>query len=291
MVKTVWGDLLFFVNFCMDFQCLFLTAKLLHRPFSPWRAALCSAAGAVYAVAALFLETSGAVAFFLDLGVCFLMCVGTFCCKKYSTVHVFLPFLVYFGVSFAVGGVMSGMASLLSHIELPLAAGDGEASTGLFLLLAAAGGLSTFLWGRLCHRRAGQVRARLRVGVGERAATLDAMVDTANLLSDPISGRPVVFLSKVALHRLFSPPFAAVLEQDDASAIASLPSEMARHVRLLSAETVAGKRLLLAVVPDWAYLDTGGREVPVEVLLAPTVLHMGFDECEALLPAELIREI
>ncbi len=290
-MRTVWGDLLFFVNFCMDFQCLFLTAKLLHRPFFVWRAMLFAALGAAYAVAALFFEAAGFFAFLLDLAVCFLMCVGTFCHKKCGMVQVFLPFLVYFGVSFAVGGVMSGMASLLSHTELPLAAFEGEVSSWLFFLLAAAGGISTFLWGRVSHRRAGQIRARLRVGVDERAATLDAMVDTGNLLSDPISGKPVVFLSKAALRRLFSPPFAAVLEKNDAASLVALPADAARRVRLLSAQTVAGKRLLLAAAPDWAYLDAGSGEAAVELLLAPTALCMGFDECEALLPAELIRGI
>ena len=78
MEKTVWGDLLFLVNFCMDFQCLFLTAKLLHRRFFAWRAALASALGALYAVAALFFQTAGGVAFLLDCLTCLLMCLMVF---------------------------------------------------------------------------------------------------------------------------------------------------------------------------------------------------------------------
>ena len=58
MEQTVYVDLLFLVNFCMDFQCLFLAGKLLHRPFHVWRALIFASLGAVYAVAALFLSTS-----------------------------------------------------------------------------------------------------------------------------------------------------------------------------------------------------------------------------------------
>ena len=290
-MRTVWGDLLFFVNFCMDFQCLFLTAKLLHRPFCVWRAALFAALGAVYAVAALFMETSGVVAFLVDCAVCFLMCVGTFASKKQQTLRVFLPFLVYFGVSFAVGGAMSGMAALLSHIELPIAKNEGEVSTGLFFLLAAAGGISTFLWGRLTHRRAGQTRARLRVGIGDLAVSLCAMVDTANLLTDPISGKPVVIVKRAAMERLLPPHLAATLAREDISALGELAPVDARRVRLLRANSVTGEGLLFAVSPDWALLDSGKGESAVELLLAPAALHVGFDECEALLPAELIREM
>lgn len=289
-MMTVWGDLLFFVNFCMDFQCLFLTAKLLHRPFCVWRAAVFAALGAAYAVAALFMETSGVIAFFLDCAVCFLMCLGTFASKKQHTYRVFLPFLVYFGVSFAVGGAMSGMAALLSHIELPIAKSEGEVSTALFFLLAAAGGISTFLWGRLTHRRAGQTRARLRVGIGDLAVSLFAMVDTANLLTDPISGKPVVIVKRAALEQLLPPHLAATLAREDVSALGDLSREDARRVRLLRAAGVMGEGLLFAVSPDWALLDVGKGESAVELLLAPAALHVGFDECEALLPAELIRE-
>ncbi len=290
-MDTVWGDLLFFVNFCMDFQCLFLTAKLLHRPFFVWRAALFAALGAIYAVAALFIQTSGVVAFLADCAVCLLMCVGTFAQKNYRTVRIFLPFLVYFGVSFAVGGAMSGMAALLSHIELPIGTNETEVSTGLFFLLAAAGGISTFLWGRTAQRRAAQMRARLRAGIGRAAISLCAMVDTANLLSDPISGKPVVIVSRAAMQELLPQPLARVVASDDISALGDLEAEHARRVRLLHAGSVTGEKLLFAISPDWAFLDCGKGEVAVDLLLAPTALHMGFDECEALLPAELIREI
>ena len=287
-MDTVWGDLLFFVNFCMDFQCLFLTAKLLHRPFPVWRSALFSALGALYAVAALFITAPGGLAFFADCAVCFLMCVGTFTEKKCNTVSVFLPFLVYFGVSFAVGGAMSGIGALLSRLDLPIAPSGQQVSGPLFFLLAAAGGLCTFLWGRTSRRRAGQLRARLRVSIGKEVLSLSVMVDTANLLTDPISGRPVVLVAKGALDALLSLPLAGAVRKG-AGAVGNLPHEDARRVRLLAAQSATGQGLLVAIAPDWARLDLGRGEVGVEILLAPTALRVGFDDCQALLPAELVR--
>ncbi len=289
-MDTVWGDLLFFVNFCMDFQCLFLTAKLLHRPFSLWRAALFSAFGALYAVVALFIHVPGWVAFFTDCTVCFLMCVGTFLEKRCNTASVFLPFLVYFGVSFAVGGAMSGMGALLSRLELPVSTTGGEVSTVTFFFLAAIGGVSTYLWGRVSRRHAGQKRAVLRIGLEGRAVALSAMVDTGNLLSDPVSGRPVVIVAKGAMDSLLSPALLQALF-GGVAAMGELDGEQARRVRLLVANSVTGQGLLPALVPDWARLDTGRGEVAVEVLLAPASVRMGFDECQALLPAELLKGV
>jgi len=286
--KTVWGDLLFFVNFCMDFQCLFLTAKLLHRRFFLWRAVIGSALGAVYAVAALFFQTSGVAAFCFDCLVCFLMCFFVFIEKRPTTVRVFLPFLVYFGVSFATGGAMSAMASLLAHVSAPLVPDQAEISSGLFFLLAAGGGISTFLWGRLTARRADALRATLRVGVSGTALTMSAMVDTGNLLADPVSGKPVAMVKPSLLWQL-APTCRSVLENASPTALASLPHEWARRVRLLRAQTAVGEKMICALAPDWVFLDVGRGEAAVQVLLAPAALDLGFDECEALLPAELIR--
>jgi len=286
--KTVWGDLLFFVNFCMDFQCLFLTAKLLRRRFSVWRAVVGSAFGAAYAVAALFFQTSGGIAFCLDCLVCLLMCLLVFFEKRVTMVRVFLPFLVYFGVSFATGGAMSAMASLLAHVSAPIATDSAEISSGLFFLLAVCGGLSTFLWGRFTARRADALRATLRVGVSGTALTMNAMVDTGNLLADPVSGKPVAMVKPASLWML-APTWRTVLENASPSALATLPHEWARRVRLLRAQTAVGEKMICALAPDWAFLDLGRGEVAVQVLLAPATLDLGFDECEALLPAELIR--
>lgn len=286
-MDTVWGDLLFFVNFCMDFQCLFLTAKLLGRPFPVWRGALFSALGALYAVAALFISAPGAVAFLCDCVVCFGMCFGTFGQKRRPTVSVFLPFLVYFGVSFAVGGAMSGIGALLARLELPFAVSGEEISGGAFLLLAAAGGLCTFLWGRVSRRRAGQTRARLRVAMGSREVCLSAMVDTANLLCDPVSGKPVAIVAKGAIDALLTPALQGAF--CGTGGVGALAHAEARRVRFIATHSVTGEGLLVAIAPDRAWLDMGRGEVGVELLLAQSELQLGLDECQALLPVELIR--
>jgi len=279
---------LFLVNFCMDFQCLFITARLLHRRFFLWRTVLCAALGATYAVAALFFETSGVVAFFADLGVCFLMCVGSFHTRREGILRCLLPFGLYFGVSFAVGGVMSGMASLLSHVELPIGSADTELSSGAFCLLAAVGGGLTFFWGVFCKRRASAKRAVLRAVLLGRELRVECMVDTANLLRDPVSGRPVVILSERAAARIFPTALLAAAVKADTAALALLPSELSHRVRLLPAATVTGGGMLMAVAPDLAWVDRGKGEVPCELLLAPASLSVSRGDFEALLPAEFI---
>ena len=182
---------------------------------------------------------------------------------------------------------MSGMGALLARLELPFAVSGEEISGGAFFLLAAAGGLCTFFWGHVSRRRAGQTRARLRVELGGREVCLLAMVDTANLLRDPVSGRPVAIVAKGVLDPMLTPALQGAF--CGTGGVGALGHSEARRVRLIATHSVTGEGLLVAIAPDRAWLDTGRGEVEVEVLLAQSELQLGFDECQALLPAELIR--
>lgn len=286
MTQTVYGDLLFFVNFCMDFQCLFLTAKLLRRPFPPLRAALASALGALYACVALFITVSGGVAFFSDLAVCFLMCVAVFAARGTHFRAIFVPFALYFGVSFAVGGVMSGMATLLSRLALPIETDAGSISSMGFFLLAAFGGLCTFLWGRLCQRRAKVRRALLTLSLFGRELRVQGLVDTANLLIDPVSGRPVVILSAEAAQEWLPP----ALRDASPATVSALPPALACRVRLIPTKTVTGGGLLLAFLPEEAFVDSGKGNVPVQPAIALAAKESLPADCAALLPSAILNE-
>lgn len=284
METTVYGDILFLVNFCMDFQSFFLTAKLLHRRFHGGRAVLFSALGAIYACAALLIGIAGIWAFLFDLAVCFLMCVGTFAERGVRFSAVWLPFAVYFGVSFALGGAMSGLSSLFSHISLPLGS-QQDLSFGAFLVLALAGGVSTWLWGRFHRARARGKHAALAVEFGGRRAAFSCVVDTGNLLHDPVGGRPVALVSPAGAEKIFPPEFLSVANSGDPAGLALLPGNLAGKVRLIPARTATGQGILFALSPDAATLDTGRGAAGVELLLAPTA-H-GNEDFEVLLPAEL----
>ena len=61
METVLYGDILFIINFSMDFLTLFVTGKILHLKTSIASMLLASSVGAVYAIASVMLE--GAVIF------------------------------------------------------------------------------------------------------------------------------------------------------------------------------------------------------------------------------------
>ena len=98
--------------------------------------------------------------------------------------------------------------------------------------------------------------------------TLTAMVDSGNLLRDPITGLPVIVCSRKALVPLLPPPS---------------PEGLAPGMRLISVRTVAGTALMAVFRPQETLVRCGGtwRKVTALVGIAP----QGYNGCQALIPA------
>ena len=78
MGETVYADILFFINFSMDFLCFYICSRVLGRPLACLRAALASAMGGVYSVAMLIWCPDGIVSLLLDVSVLLIMCAVFF---------------------------------------------------------------------------------------------------------------------------------------------------------------------------------------------------------------------
>jgi hypothetical protein len=112
------------------------------------------------------------------------------------------------------------------------------------------------------------------------------MVDSGNLLRDPMSGRVVICADGETLRDILSPPLAAVMTGKSPEAVGLSPAD-ARRVRVIPAETATGEGLLYGFVPDHITLtDEGSNHVrEIDAVLAVTAIPT--EGVDALVPAEL----
>ena len=136
MEYEVYGDLLFLVNFSMDFLAFYLCARLLHRPLSPLRATLAAALGALYAVAALFSPLHGAAALGVDLLVCLLLCCLAMRRRAERMRELLRLSAVYLLISALLGGVMTLLSNGINRTLTPDAIPRENDGMALFSLLA-----------------------------------------------------------------------------------------------------------------------------------------------------------
>ena len=287
MVVEVYADLLFLINAGMDGLCFCLTGKLLHRKLSLWRVLVGSAMGGLYAVVSLLPDTGQAAALLADLLVCVLMCLAVFSGRGAGGWRrVALSTGVYFLLSMVLGGIMTALYHLLNRAGIPALLPEGEDGIGawLFLFLAVAGGILSLRGGRLFRREAARIPCLVSVTLQGRTATLEGMVDTGNLLRDPVGGRLVICAESSRLVGILSPEMACAL-QGDGSCLASLSPSDGRRIRVIPAGTATGTGILYGFLPDTISVTVEGKPArEVDAVVAVTVL----DGTQALVPSELI---
>ena len=103
---------------------------------------------------------------------------------------------------------------------------------------------------RLEHGKRRFVRVRIRCGNCESAVT--ALVDSGNLLCDPLSGDPVLILPRNTFRRLTHLPEGSTL----------LPG-----MRLLHARTASGITLMIVLRPDGIFLLSGRKVTALRGLI------------------------
>ena len=295
MEIEVYADLLFLINAGMDGLCLLLAGKLLHRKVRPWRGVIGAVLGGIYAVAALLFPDMGqAPSLLCDLAVCVAMCGIVFGERRRGGIKgLFSSVGVYFALSMALGGVMTALYHLLNRagaasLLAGLSEGGGEGlGSWLFLLLVLIGGAVSLWGGRLLGRSRAVRLCTVTVELDERSVTLRGMVDSGNLLRDPMGGRAVICAEGTALGKILSPSLAAVMRGASPESV-GLSSSEARRVRVIPAGTATGEGLLYGFLPDRITItaegDTQGREMDAVVAVTSGIT----DGAEALIPAELV---
>ena len=294
MQGEVYADLLFLVNFSMDLLCFYLCARLLHRPLSLWRGTLASALGGVYAVAVLFLSVGRLPAFLIDALVCIALCAVAMGTRREGWRPLLRLSALYLLVSMVLGGVMTALFSQLNRIPgLTDRVSEDGLSAWVFFGVALTSAVLTALWGRCFRRTVSKTRVTVVVEQGGRRAELRGIVDSGNLLRDPISGKAVIPADAEQLRGIV--PFD-ILRMASASrvsdAVGELPEDMKRRVRLIPARGATGERLMVGWCPEHIYLKQDGAsgEREVGALIAPAALsgrHGGAD-IAALVPSELM---
>ena len=295
MGQTVYVDLLFLVNFSMDFLCFFVTARLLCRPFKVWRSVIAATMGGVYSVFILFISMNSILALFADLGFCALMCLCAYGIKDKKIGDFLLHTTVYFGVSIGTGGCMTAMYSLLNRMDLPL----GEVSKNpdgisvwVFGLLAVISGVAALWGGKIFKSSAENDPYEIEITYHGASLTLTGMVDTGNMLRDPISGKPIVIVEKKSLLGLLDESTVNKAIRGNFSGVVG--DDCSHKARMVVTHTVSGSSMLCAFVPEKITLRNKKlkNSKDADALFAPGELCLGVDKmalgCAALIPGELV---
>ena len=249
----VYGEAYLFINFWMDFLSLLIAARLRRARFRGMRAAFGAAFGAVYALIAW--KDSGLLRGFPAL---------------------FLTTLAVTVISFGKSGIflfpwVTAAALLLCGLT------DALLKNGASSAAVLAGcGLAALSMTLMQTRRVAAVENTGELMLAYRGHTvqLPAMRDSGNLLTDAVTGLPVIVAPEQAIVSLLP---AGV----ETANLSTLPPGW----RLMPIRTAAGNATLMCFRADRTEIQENGKVRAIDAIIAIS----GFSEKAALIPEDLFQ--
>ena len=291
MEQTVYLDLLFLVNFSMDFLCFYITSKIMSAKFSVPRVSLAAALGGIYADAALFLPYGKFWSLFIDILICFAICAVAFYKKREK--GLILMSIVYFSVSMALGGFMTALFNLLNRMgfnEAVLGEDEGDGiSVWLFALLALVSALLTLIGGRFFKGRSSVSSVTVELTYEKKKKIFSAIVDSGNFLRDPISGRPCIVVDSTLLEGIFPQKLLQMAEKGQLSVMGIEDENIKRNIRLVPTATAVGEKMMIGVRSDMIRIDSGRGFCESDAIVVISRIGSLRDGAKALVPAEILK--
>jgi stage II sporulation protein GA (sporulation sigma-E factor processing peptidase) len=264
-VRVIYIDVLFTVNLIIDYFLLRASAAVLHRQENRLRLLGGAAIGALYAVLVFFPGMTFLYTAALKFASSLVITAAAFRWKGLKS--YFLLTAVFYALSFLLGGAVLAVYMFASPPGLDVRNGSVylDISPVLLIVSAAAFYIVITLASRLTGR-AGRTQElyAVKIAVGGRSAKLHALLDTGNMLSDAVSGMPVIVAEYPAVKGLIPTEVRRVFAHGaalDVSAVSG--SEWAGRFRMIPYGSLGDKGgLLPAFRADSVSVapPSGGRE-------------------------------
>lgn len=248
-MNTIYIDVLFLINFSVDYMALYLTGKALRFGMRRLRLVIASLLLAFYALWALLLCASYPLLILTAVLAGALGCLIAFRVRSVRT--LFRQFLVFTGISCLSSACMMLLYRILSHMLANADMHDNGMKVLVFIVLAVLSGCLIGLGNHLLTDVRGEKAVEVEIQMNGRRGRFHLLVDSGNLVRDPMMGKCVVFLGE----REAVAAFGDRIKQAD---------YLASRRCIVSVTGVNGKELILAYRPDTILC----KGKPVDALMA-----------------------
>lgn len=277
MTSVVYVDVLIVLNLMINYSILTAAAGLSGIRLSPLRTLTGAAVGALGALTIFFPGMGPLISSFAKLSICALMVLIA---SKSPSLWSFLKLLfTVFAVSFIFAGTMLAVYIWIGPKGMLFY--NGIVYFGIrpifLLILTAFSYLIVEVVSRLTRRRAPPGNfCKIRVIVGGRSASVHALLDSGNFLTEPFSGLPVVVCQYRDISSV-APDYILDYLSDNHG------GEARAGIRLIPFHTVSGHGALPAFRPDRAQLVLNGRmHDTCDLYMAVTLDNLGDNEYSAI---------
>lgn len=271
---TIYADVLFFINFSIDFLCLYITGKVLCTFFKLSGMAAAAALGGIYSCLAVYLEIElWYISLPMHIAAAILMCLTAF--GRKSLLKNTAVFTLSCGL---IGGLMCGAYAFTGK---DFYAGGGfymDVDPLFVLVFGAAASAAALLYMLLCRRRHFGKTADIRFSFGEKIFEARLLCDSGCFVRDAISGNPVIIVSR------------SVFGDDNAlsGADESTLKALGKTSRLIPVNTVSGHNMLPAFRPAILIIKYENTEKTLPAIIAVDCNGTPYGDCDGIIPTEAL---
>lgn len=249
-MRVVYLDVLFALNFAMDYCILRCVSALSGRPAAVWRLSLAAGLGALYAGGCIVFPALSALPVRMAAGA---VMAGTAFSIRQVRLLVRQTLLILL-VAFVFGGAVTALEQMSGTRLMQDGVLVAQVSRRvLFASALLAYGLSCFIFRN--QAKSNRLRGeQISICCRGKQTQIFLLVDSGNTLCDPMTGKPVLLLTRDAAIRILPEQQRFVpreLKQDNA---AELVQQAQRRGltgwRLVSFHSVGGGGLLPCFHPD-----------------------------------------
>ncbi len=270
-MTVVYVDILFLINFSLDYMTMYLTGKWMHLAMKRARLILVSFLLALYGLWALLFCASYYILILTSVLSSSAACAFLFKTKRLK--KLISCVLLFHLISISLGTLCGFLFKL---IETNIANTEDYSSADkkivVFTVLAIISGILVYIGNQLLSSTKYERELEAVIHLERYSFRLRLLVDTGNRVIDPISGRAVVFVSEAVLNHALGPHW----KDDDF---------LMTRKRCICVETVAGKRVLPAFIVDNITIN----RLEQTCLLAVNQ-YTNFDGYDGIIPALLLGD-
>lgn len=260
---TVYWDMMFLINFAIDYIILYSTAKTLFLKRNIFKIISGALIGGIYGIFAF--EKSFVFNALTYIFVTFFILYVTFSKLNFKIVSTF------YIISFLFGGISGYLNNLYGVIKM---------SNGFFYiennLLAVLLGvvLSSFIvviFLKLIKRNTIKLRQIKTVDIfcDGKSVTVSGMLDTGNLLLDPITKYPVILVNFSDIKQIINEDLEKFLEENDNLCV-NINRRIINKIRLIPYKNSSSNDILKGFKPDYIVIKEEKERKITDVIIAVT---------------------
>lgn len=201
---TIYVDIVLLENLCMNYIILFGTAYIIKIKVRHIRIFFASMIGAVYAV----LAYSGIFPIYANLitKIVLSICMAYIAFNPKKLKGLIKELIVFYLVSFALGGCAFALLYIVRPQDIFMKNGVyiGTYPLKIALLGGITGFIITYVAIKIVKTRItkNEIIYKAKIEIGNQELEINVLLDTGNMLKDPISGDAVIMVEKNMLYKI-----------------------------------------------------------------------------------------